>query len=73
MGRTNWNDSGMLPHKRAWGIVINEQGIAPSEKEKQTHLKGGKGKGKAPIKERPEHNSGSDVEFSHSKSSLSEP
>uniref|UniRef100_M1DHB1 Uncharacterized protein n=1 Tax=Solanum tuberosum TaxID=4113 RepID=M1DHB1_SOLTU len=53
--------------------MINEGVVAPSKEGKQAPRKRGKGKGKAPIVERPEHNFGSDGEFAHSHASFSEP
>uniref|UniRef100_M1DAV9 Uncharacterized protein n=1 Tax=Solanum tuberosum TaxID=4113 RepID=M1DAV9_SOLTU len=73
MARTNFNDSGMPPQKRAWGIVINEEVDASNAKGKKLRLKGGKGKGKVPIAETSEYNSGSEGESCDSQASFSEP
>uniref|UniRef100_M1D9U2 Integrase core domain containing protein n=1 Tax=Solanum tuberosum TaxID=4113 RepID=M1D9U2_SOLTU len=69
--RTNLDESGMPP-KRARGIVINEEAVASTTKSKKVPPKVGKGKGKAPVDERLEYNSGSDGESFDSQASFSE-
>ncbi|KAG5614834.1 hypothetical protein H5410_014658 [Solanum commersonii] len=54
MVRTNLE---MPPHKRARGIVINEGGTNRPKKGRTEPQTGGKGKGKRPVSDVPEHNS----------------
>ncbi|WMV50345.1 hypothetical protein MTR67_043730 [Solanum verrucosum] len=70
MARTNLD---MPPHKSARGIVIHEGATASSKNSKTTPPKGGKGKGKEPASEVPEHNSGSEGDSFDSQDSFSEP
>uniref|UniRef100_M1E1B3 Polyprotein protein n=1 Tax=Solanum tuberosum TaxID=4113 RepID=M1E1B3_SOLTU len=58
---------------RARGIVINEEATASTIKSKKAPPMGGKGKGKALVFERPEHNSSSDGESFDYQGLLSEP
>uniref|UniRef100_M1DLX2 Uncharacterized protein n=1 Tax=Solanum tuberosum TaxID=4113 RepID=M1DLX2_SOLTU len=73
MARTNLEDSGMPPRKRARDIIINEGEAVPSKMGKQAPPKGGKGKGKAPVAKRPEDNSCSDGESAQSQPLFLEP
>uniref|UniRef100_M1DY79 Integrase core domain containing protein n=1 Tax=Solanum tuberosum TaxID=4113 RepID=M1DY79_SOLTU len=73
MTRTYWDESDMLPRKRTWGIVINEGAAASNKKGKKAPPQGVKGKGKAPVVERLEHNSGNDGESFDSQVSLFQP
>uniref|UniRef100_M1E0N8 Integrase core domain containing protein n=1 Tax=Solanum tuberosum TaxID=4113 RepID=M1E0N8_SOLTU len=62
-----------MPHrKRARGIVINKGVANLPKKGKTTPPKGGKGKGKKPISEVPEHNSSSEGESFDSQVAFSE-
>jgi len=60
------------PAKEHGGIAISEGEAASTKQGKKVPPKGGKGKGKAPVAERPEHNSGIDGKPFDSQASLSE-
>ena len=54
MDRNKWDESEVLPYKWAWGIVINEEAISPSWRERNSEGSQGQGQGQAAVADIPE-------------------